>query len=174
MRQASRLLFAVFLTVLAVLSLPARAGDASQFFDPSLGDFKSELADALKAGKKGMLVMFEAEDCPFCRMMKAQVLNRDDVQAYYRKHFSIVAVDVLGSVAITDFAGKNLAEKDFARSIKLRGTPTFIFFGPGGKEMARYVGATRDAKEFMELGRFVAEGHWQTTGFGQFYPASRR
>lgn len=169
-----RRLLPFLLMFLALLPLSAKAADASQFFDQSLGDFKSELDDAMKAGKKGVLVMFEAEDCPFCRLMKAQVLSREDVQAYFRKNFVIVAVDVLGSVSITDFAGKSHTEKDFAKSIKLRGTPTFVFFGPGGKEMVRYVGATRDVKEFMELGRFVAEGHWQKQGFGQFYPASRR
>lgn len=174
MSHLARRFVPLLLLFVALLPLPAKAADASQFFDQSLGDFKAELADALKEGKKGMLVMFEAEDCPFCRMMKAQILNRGEVQAYFRKHFAVVAVDVLGSVTITDFAGKAQTEKEFARNIKLRGTPTFIFYGPGGKEMARYVGATKDVKEFMELGRYVAEGHWQKQGFGQFYPSSRR
>lgn len=174
MSHAIRRLLPLLVLFLSLLPHSAKAADAAQFFDQSLGDFKAELADGLKEGKKGMLVMFEAEDCPFCRMMKAQVLNRDEVQAYFHKHFAIVVVDVLGSVTITDFSGKGQTEKEFARSIKLRGTPTFIFYGPGGKEMTRYVGATRDAKEFMELGRYVAEGHWQKQGFGQFYPSSRR
>jgi thioredoxin-related protein len=106
--------------------------------------------------------------------MKAQVLNRDDVQAYYRKHFAIFAVDIFGSVPITDFVGKSHTEKGYAIAQKLRGTPTFVFVGAGGKEMTRYIGATRDAQEFMELGRYVADGHWRSKGFGEFYPPSRR
>jgi thioredoxin-related protein len=173
MIKTIRLFLAVF-ALLLLAAIPARAAEAAAFFDQSLGDFKVELDDAIKAGKKGVLIMFEAEDCPYCRKMKTQVLNRDDIQGYYRKHFAIFAVDVLGSVTLTDFAGKSHTEKEFANSQRVRGTPTFIFIGPNGKEMARYIGATRDAKEFMELGRYVVEGHWKTMGFGLYYPASGR
>lgn len=174
MRHAIRPLLPLFIILLTLLPLRAGAADASQLFDQSIGDFKAELADALKEGKKGVVIMFEAEDCPFCRRMKAQVLNREDVQAYYRKHFAIFAVDIFGSVTIADFAGKSYTEKEYAIAQKLRGTPTFLFIGAGGKEMTRYIGATRDAQEFMELGRYVAEGHWRSKGFGEFYPPSRR
>lgn len=173
MRQC-RYYFPIIAMLVALLAPSAQAADAGKFFDQSFGDFKAELDSALKEGKKGVLIMFEAEDCPYCRKMKAQVLNRDDVQAYYHKHFTVFAVDVLGSIALTDFAGRNVTEKNYAIAEKLRGTPTFLFVGPGGKEMTRYIGATRDSKEFMELGRYVAEGHWQGKTFGEFYPDSRR
>lgn len=174
MKQARQLIFPMIAMLMALLFQSAQAADASKFFDQSLGDFKAELDTALKEGKQGVLIMFEAEDCPYCRKMKAQVLNRDDVQAYYRKHFAIFSVDIFGSITLTDFAGRSLTEKNYAIAEKLRGTPTFIFVGPGGKEMAHYIGATRDAREFMELGRYVAEGHWRSKSFGEFYPASRR
>jgi len=161
----------VLLALVALLSctFAAAADDANGFFDSSLGDFKGELAAAAKAGKNGVLLMFEVEGCPYCRRMKEQVLNRADVQAYFRRHFAIFSVDVVGSIAVTDFAGGMLTEKEFARARRVRGTPTFVFVGTDGKEMARYVGATRDAKEFLELGRFVAEGHWRKQDFAQFY-----
>jgi len=166
-------LFPLILALLALIPLPAAAADSAHFFDSSLGDFKAELDGALKENKQGLLLMFEVEGCPFCRKMKEQVLSRDEVQAYYRKYFAIVAVDVLGSLTISDFAGQSMTEKSFARAMKVRGTPTFLFIGPDGKEMARYVGATRDTREFMELGRFVVEGHWRTQEFRQFYPRTQ-
>lgn len=169
-RQAiRRFILPLFLVVLSWALAPAAVADASGFFDPSLGDFQSELATVLKDGKLGVLLMFEAEGCPYCRKMKEQVLNRPEVQAYYRKHFAILAVDVVGSVRVTDFAGRGATEKNFAREQRVRGTPTFVFVGADGKEMARYTGATRDAREFMELGRFVVEGHWRKQDFPQFY-----
>ena len=121
------------------------------------------------SGKRGVLLMFEVEGCPYCRRMKEQVLNRADVQNYFRRHFAIFSVDIVGSVAVTDFAGSTVTEKEFARAQRVRGTPTFLFVGTDGREMARYVGATRDVKEFMELGRFVADGHWRKQDFAQFY-----
>ena len=171
-RQAiRRFILPVMVLMLSWLAAPApaAAADASGFFDPSLGDFKAELAAALQDGKQGVLLMFEAEGCPYCRKMKEQVLNRPEVQSYYRKHFATFTVDVLGSVTVTDFAGRNATEKNLAREQRVRGTPTFIFVGAGGKEMARYTGATRDAREFMELGRFVVDGHWRKQDFQQFH-----
>lgn len=178
-RQAiRRFILPVFLAALSWALAPAAVADAGSFFDPSLGDFKAELATASKEGKQGVLLMFEAAGCPYCRKMKEQVLNRPEVQAYYRKHFVNFSVNVLGSVTVTDFAGRSATEKSFAREQRVRGTPTFIFVGADGKEMTRYSGATRDVREFMELGRFVAEGHWRKQDFQQFYrnpqPEGRR
>jgi thioredoxin-related protein len=158
---------------LACVPLAARAAGADAFFDTSLGDFAAELQTARQQGKLGVLLVFEAEGCPYCRRMHEQVLNQAPVQEFYRRHFNIFAVDFLGSVGITDFAGKELSEKAFARAQRVRGTPTFLFVAPDGREMARYTGATRDAEEFMALGRFVAEGHHARTTFDQYYPASR-
>ena len=59
------------------------------FFNIKLGDFKSELATAKKEGKKGILLMFELDDCPFCFRMKQTILNQSEVQDYYRKNFLI-------------------------------------------------------------------------------------
>jgi thioredoxin-related protein len=169
-RQAiRRFILPVFLAALSCALAPVAVADASGFFDSSFGDFKAELATAAKDGKRGVLLMFEAEGCPYCRKMKEQVLNRSEVQTYYRKHFAIIGVDMLGSVTVTDFAGRSTTEKNFAREQRVRGTPTFLFVAADGKEMTRYTGATRDVREFMELGRYVVEGHWRKQDFQQFY-----
>lgn len=154
------------------ISGTAVAAGADAFFDTSLGDFSAEMKEARQQGKLGVLLVFEAEGCPYCRRMREQVLNQAPVQAFYRRHFNIFAVDILGSVNVTDFAGKELAEKAFARAQRVRGTPTFLFVGLDGQELARYTGATRDADEFLALGRYVAEGHHARTSFEQYYPAA--
>lgn len=158
---------------LAVQAPAQAAASAEKFFDASLGDFAAELKAAKQQGKLGILLVFEAENCPFCHRMRAQVLNQPQVQAFYRSRFNIYSVDILGSVTVSDFAGQEVAEKAFARSLKVRGTPTFLFISVDGREMARYTGATRDVEEFMALGRYVTEGHWQASTFDQFYPDSR-
>jgi len=175
--SSSRWLFHGFFRVLVLIFAALAAGmscaSGDRFFDSGLGDFKAELAAAQKAGKRGVLLMFEADACPYCRRMRDQVLSRSDVQAYFHQHFAIYPVDVLGDVQITDFNGAEVSEKMFARSMRVRGTPTFVFVGLDGKELTRYSGATKDAKEFMQLGRYVAEGHYANQGFEQFYPEAK-
>jgi thioredoxin-related protein len=151
----------------------ACAADADKFFDPSLGDFPDELKAARRAGKQGVLLMFEMEGCPYCRRMREQVLSREDVQTYFHRHFAVFTVDTLGNQPLTDFWGAQTTEKAFARALNIRGTPTFIIFGPDGSERVRLNGAAKDAAEFMQFGRYVAEGHFKTQSPEQFYPAAK-
>lgn len=161
------------LLVWLALQTPARAASADAFFDATLGDFAAELKAAKQQGKLGILLVFEAENCPFCQRMRAQVLSQPQVQTFFRGRFNIFSVDILGSVTINDFSGQEKTEKALARSLKIRGTPTFLFLDLDGREMARYTGATRDVEEFIALGRYVADGHWQTTTFEQFHSEGR-
>lgn len=151
----------------------AFAADAEKFSDQSLGDFPAELKAAQLAGKKGVLLMFEIEDCPYCRKMRQQVLNRDDVQDYFRKHFAIFSADARGDFTITDFSGRETTEKAYARALKIRGMPSFLIFGLDGRELARYTGVARDGEEFMQLGRYVADEHYKTQSIEQYYRASQ-
>jgi thioredoxin-related protein len=159
---------AVAAALMCLFSTGALAADAERFFDQTLGDYRAELESARAAGKQGVLLMFEAEGCPYCRRMRETVLNRADVQDYYRRRFLVFSVDTRGAVPVTDFAGHETTEKRFAEALKVRGTPTFVFVGLDGRELARYAGATRDADEFLRLGRFVAEGRYRQQSVDEY------
>jgi thioredoxin-related protein len=167
--------FARLLRGLALIALfvtaggPAHARDAmDHFFQPFLGDFRAELADARRAGKQGVMVMYHFEDCPSCQWMKANILSREDVQAYYRERFVLLPLDTLGALTITDFDGKEWTEKEYARSIPIKGTPTFVFYGLNGKPLAKHVGRIKDPIEFMLLADFVATGAYRNMDFAQY------
>lgn len=164
--------YGLFLLLLAAWLGGARAADAEKFFDPNFGDFPEELMAARRAGKQGVLLMFEMENCPYCRRMRQQVLSRDDVQAYFHKNFAIFSIDTLGSQPITDFWGKRTTESAYARSLRIAGTPTLIVFGLDGSELVRLNGAARDVGEFMQFGRYVVEGRYKKQSPEQFYPAA--
>ena len=69
------------------------------------------------------------------------------------EHFLVFSVDIEGDVEVTDFRGNALAQKDFAlKEFRVRATPVFAFFDLDGNPVARYTGATRDAREFRWLG----------------------
>lgn len=139
------------------------------FFDQSLGNFSEELQVARDEGKKGILIMFEMDECPFCHRMKTRVLNQVEVQDYYKEHFLIYAVDIEGDVEINDFQGAPMKEKDFAfKQHKVRATPVFGFFNLDGKMITRFTGATNNAQEFLWLGEFVVDGHYKETNFTRY------
>lgn len=145
------------------------------FFNQSLGDFSEELMVAREEGKKGVLIMFEMDECPFCHRMKKRVLNQVAVQDYFQEHFQIYTVDIEGDVEISDFKGQPIKEKDFAfKHFKVRATPVFAFFDLDGNLLTRFTGATNTADEFMWLGEFVVDGHYKSTNFSRYKRAKKK
>jgi thioredoxin-related protein len=139
------------------------------FFDQSFGDFPEELARARDEGKKGILLFFEMDECPFCHRMKQTVLNQPRVQDFYHEHFLSFVVDVGGDLEIIDFDGEPMSEKDFAfKQNRVRATPVFQFYDLEGQPVARFTGATSGVEEFLWLGEYVAEGHYQDMPFTRF------
>lgn len=172
-----RLLLALSLLVSVGAIAADKPRDPGQhFFNESFWDFTEELENARKAGKQGILVMFEMDECPFCHRMKTTVLNQPDVQDYFREHFLIFPVDIEGDVEVVDFKGKTTTMKDFAfEQYRVRATPVFAFYDLDGEyiKRARFTGATRDKDEFLLLGRYVVEGAYKNQSFTRYKRSAR-
>lgn len=151
MSAATRLIAAVAIAFLAAISAAGGAEPWERFFSPFLGDLRAEADDARKAGKQGLVVMYQFQECPYCAQMKRDVLSRPEVQEAYRRHFVAIEIDTRGSQPVTGFDGKTLPEKEFARAQGIRGTPTFVFYSLDGKVIATSVGAA-DAPAFILRG----------------------
>ena len=143
------------------------------FFDQKLGDFKSDLATAKLEGKKGILLMFEQEDCPWCFRMKTTILNQSEVQDYFKKHFLIFPVDIKGDVSLVDFQGRETTEKKFSEVNRVRATPVFAFIDLDGKMIFRFTGVAKDVNEFLLIGRYIVEGAYKTQTFPVYKQAAK-
>lgn len=167
---------ALLVGVLALAAAAATAADLPRdphkhFFDESFWDLTEELQTARDAGKQGILIMFEMDECPFCHRMKSMVLNQPDVQEYFKEHFLILPIDIEGDVEMVNFQGEPTKMKDFAfREYRVRATPVFAFFDLDGNyiKRARYTGATRDKQEFLLLGRYVVDKVYEQMPFTRY------
>lgn len=175
-----RCITVLFFACLSLLSTTGMAADSvrdpySYFFNETFGDFSEELQNARDANKKGVMLFFEMDECPFCHWMKVNVMNRPDVQDYYRKNFLMFPVDIEGDVQITDFNGEAMSQKDFAfKQFRVRATPVIAFFDLDGKMVQRHTGRTADVVEFMLMGKFVAEGKYKETKFARYKRMQRK
>lgn len=143
---------------------PAR--DTAGFFDQSFGNIREELQAARSDGKLGLVIMFDDEDCPWCQKMKATIMTQARVQEYYLRHFRSIHLDVKGDAPVTDLAGKEMAQKDFAfLQHRVRATPVFLFLDLDGKVVNRYTGASKDADEFLLLAEFIVSGAHKSGNF---------
>ena len=137
----------------------------SYFFNESFGDFSEELENARDEGKKGIMIFFEMDECPFCHYMKGNVLNQPSVQAYFRKHFRLFSVDIEGDVEIVNFEGETMTQKEWAKRSRVRATPVIAFYDLSGKRVHRHISKTSGVEEFMLMGEFVAGEHFKTMRF---------
>ncbi|MFT5111837.1 MAG: thioredoxin-related protein [Parasphingorhabdus sp.] len=143
--------------------------NASAFFDNSFGDLSEEADTARAEGKTGILIMFEEDDCPWCRRMKERVLNRASVQDYFHKNFRILTINVEGGTMIVNFDGTEIKEKEFAQKHnRVRATPVFAFFNTDGEFLTRFTGTSKTVEEFLWLGEFVVTGEYQNGRFSTY------
>jgi thioredoxin-related protein len=148
--------------------------ELSGFFDTSLGDFQEELEIAQEEGKQGIMLFFEMDECPFCHWMKTNVLNKPEVQRYFKKNFKIFAVEIEGDIEITDFKGNLTTEKEFAfKQFRVRATPVIAFFDLKGNLTTKYTGRTSSAKEFKLLGKYVISGDYKKMKFSKYKRKNR-
>lgn len=167
------LLLGGFFSVTAAADVPR--DPYQHFFNESFGDFAEELQAANEAGKKGVVIFFEMDECPFCHYMKGNVLNQPSVQDYYRENFLIFSVDIEGDVEIVDFQGENMSQKDFAfKKNRVRATPVIAFYDLAGKRIHRHTGKTSGVKEFMLMGEYVADGHYKELSFTRFKRSKKK
>lgn len=162
-----RLLMICMLLSLLPLSAAAATGrdPLAHFFNETFGNFAEELVLAREQEKKGVLVFYEMDECPFCHFMKQNVLNQPAVQEYYRTHFLNFVVDIGGDIEIADFSGKSTTQKDFAKAARVRATPVIAFYDLDGKEVFRHTGRTSGVDEFLLMGKFIAEGAYKNQKF---------
>lgn len=175
MRLGRLMALGLALVLAAGTALGAETRDPDDhFFNLNSGDLKAEAADARSAGKKAILVMFEQDGCPGCIYMKQHVLNRVDVQNFYRQRFLNFSINTFGSVPIRDFTGRDLTEKSYAQAAGIKGTPTFLFYDLNGAEAARIVGPVKSVEDFLLLGEFVASGSYKNRKFAEYLQTQRK
>jgi len=151
-----------------MLSAAAPRDPMVYFFNEFFGDLAEELEAAREQKKKAIMLFFEQEECPFCYRMKQTILNRPDVQKYFRDNFLVFKVDIEGDIEIADFSGEPMTEKDFSfKKHRVRATPVIAFFDLTGKRIVKYIGAPSSTEEFVWLGEFVAEGHYKKARYAR-------
>lgn len=140
------------------------------FFQASFGDLKEELALARKEGKLGLFVMYSAEACTPCILMKRTVLNQVPVQERFRRHFRVLEIDFNGDAEMADLDGRWMRSKDFAQKVaKVRGTPTFSAIGLDGKELLRHYGTTNGPRQFMWFADYVVNEEYRRQPFEVYW-----
>jgi thioredoxin-related protein len=137
--------FALALLALA-LALGARAQQPSPYaidippwFTETFLDFRDDVADAARDGKRLMLY-FGQDGCPYCRQLMVTNFSQPSIVAKTRDHFVAIALNIWGDRGTHWIDGRPRTEKELARFLDVQFTPTLLFLDEHGKVVARLDG----------------------------------
>jgi len=133
-------------TTLLIADPPAAQGAASphaidipRWFSNSLLDFKDEIPEAARDGKR-VMVYFGQDGCPYCKALMKANFGPGPITDKTRKHFVAIAINIWGDAEVTWIDGSKTTEKELARMLKVQFTPTLLFFETDGKLVLRLNG----------------------------------
>ncbi len=141
--------------------------DHPDWFMQSFLDIGEDIAEATEQGKY-LALYFYQDGCPYCRKLIEENFGDEEIVAYTRRHFEIVAFNIYGSKEVT-VGDDILAEKAFSKELGVHFTPTLIFYDMHGEEIFRMNGYYQKKKFFAML-KYLAEGHAKKEEFLDYYP----
>jgi len=121
----------LLLAFLLAVALPARSQEAPEWFAETFLDLREDVAEAAKDGKR-LMAYFWLEGCPYCRQLVSVTFKDPKIVGRMRRGFVAVAINVRGDREVTWTDGATMSEKQLTALLKVRSTPTLIFFDEKG------------------------------------------
>jgi thioredoxin-related protein len=135
---------AALLLLLLVLAVPrALAADNAvalpSWFTETFLDFREDVADAAKQGKR-VMIYFGQDGCPYCKQLIEVNFSQKSIVDKARRSLVSIPLDIWGDREVTWTDGTRLPEKRFAAHLKVQFTPTLLFLDERGRVIARVNG----------------------------------
>jgi thioredoxin-related protein len=138
------------------------------WFKLSLGDLNDDLAEAKKAGKKGIITYFGQKRCAYCEQFFKTSLSDIDIKNYLQKHYDLIAFDIWGIDDIIDTDGTTYTERELSIHYKTNFTPSLVFYDDEGTPVFRLRGFYPPYK-FRAALQYVTEGFYKKETFSDYF-----
>jgi len=127
--------------VMAILLLMSGIGMASAVAETRVNTSRDMYASQQLAETRQIpvMVMFAAEECPYCEILESEVLRPMLISGDYGGKVLIRKYMIDHEAKIRDFDGKMIDSYDFAERYNVFVTPTLIFLGYQGQELAETI-----------------------------------
>lgn len=152
--------------------LGARSAESPHWFKESFLEFEEDVAEAAEKNKR-VMIYFHQHGCPYCARLVEENFADPEIEAYVRKYFDGIEVNMWGDREIVSVGGKNFSEKTFAAALKVQYTPTVLFLDEQGKVALRLNGYYPPDKFRLAL-RYAAEKQDQQQSFNAFVLAQSK
>jgi len=137
------------------------------WFKLSFLDMADDLREAVAAGKRGLVIYFGQKYCAYCKALLQTNFGKADIEAYTRRYFDVVGIDIQGDATVTDFDGAEGSERWFALRHGVNFTPTLLFYDAEG-EVALRLSGYYPPYQFRAALEYVADGHYRNESFRDY------
>jgi len=138
-----------------------------QWFKDSFLYLDDDLAEAVEAGKRGLMVYFGQRRCAYCHKLMDVNFGQSDIVNYTRRHFDVVPIDIWGVREVTDIDGRVWTERDFSLANDTNFTPSIVFYDKDGRQALRLRGYY-PPYQFRAALEYVADGHYLRESFRDY------
>ena len=138
-----------------------------EWFKQSFLDLGEDIEEAAAEGRHLMLYFYQ-DGCPYCKMFIENDLGQYDIAEYAQQHFDLVAINIFGSLEVTDVDGEALPEGKFAMKTRVMFTPTLLVYGEDGSIVFRMNGYYTPPR-FRAVMRFISERRYADERFVEYY-----
>jgi len=117
----------------------AKQTEHPTWFKKSFLDLRDDVKEAAANGRRVMLYVYQ-DGCPYCNKLVDYNFAQKDIYDTTRKYFDVIALNLWGDSEVTTIAGEHTTEKEFAKSIGVKYTPTLVFLDEQGEVALRLNG----------------------------------
>jgi thioredoxin-related protein len=171
MKTLKALILMLAVTVIAMP--PVIAADAPQgrltggiqyelpgWFKSSFLILKEDLEEASQRGRH-LMVFNHLEECPYCARLLDENFRSGETKDFTEKNFDVIGIDIRGGKNVEWFDGQSYTEQQVARNLKIKATPTIVFFDLKGNIVLQLNGYRKPAALRQALD-YVHGKHYQT------------
>ncbi|MCB1773942.1 MAG: thioredoxin fold domain-containing protein [Gammaproteobacteria bacterium] len=134
------------------------------WFKSSFLALDEDLAEAVAAGKQGIVVYFGQKRCAYCKMLIDVNFQTPDIVTYTRKHFDVIPIDIWSPEEVTTPAGESMSEREYSQKLGTNFTPSLVFYDADGRIALRLRGYY-PPYQFRAALEYVADGHYKREEF---------
>ncbi len=128
-------------------------------------EFNEALVEAGSTSKP-IIALYETSWCSWCKKLNKTTLSDPEVARKINESFVAVKIDGEGS-GIINYKDQKLTEREFTKSLGVRGFPTMIFFDSNGEVISGQPGYL-DAEQMGKLLAYIGDGAYQNEKFEDF------
>ena len=124
--------------ILIVFSISGPAFSESQY-RPIITTNLAKDGETSTHTKRPILLLISRKGCPYCILIKREILKPMLISGDYTDKIIIREIILDPTVTLQNFNGSVITSSELANRYSIEMTPTLLFLGPDGKELAERI-----------------------------------